>query len=67
VYEFLKHIGFDGVHQVGESATTSISTLRASLTMLKKRQGQAIPLFFSYAKQARKTNLKAVQLRFLGL
>jgi hypothetical protein len=78
----MKYIGFDGIHapmhpafahksihaqnQMNESATASISALRARLTMLKKWQGQAIPLFFSYDKQARKTNLKAVQLQFLG-
>ena len=62
----MKQIGFDEIHQMGESATASISALRARLTMLKKRQGLAIPLFFSTAKRARKTNLKAVQLRFLG-
>jgi hypothetical protein len=66
VYEFLKHIGLDVMHQMGESATARISALRARLTMLKKRQGLAIPLFFSYVKRARKTNLKAVQLRFPG-
>jgi predicted transcriptional regulator len=64
--EFLKHIGSYDIHQMGESATACISALRARLTMLKKRQGQAIPLFFSYVKQTRKTKLKAAQLRFLG-
>jgi hypothetical protein len=59
-------MGFDEIHQMGESATACISALRARLTMLKKRQGLAIPLFFCYVKQARKTNLKAAQLRFLG-
>ena len=62
----MKQFGFDDIHQAGENATVSISALRARLTMLKKRQGLAIPLFFSYAKRARKTNLKTVQLRFLG-
>jgi hypothetical protein len=66
VYEFLKQIGFDENQQMGESATTCISALRARLTMLKKRQGLAIPLFFSYLKRSRETNLKAGQLRFPG-
>jgi hypothetical protein len=52
---------------MGESATACISALRARLTMLKKQQGLAIPLFFRDLKRARKTDLKAVQLRFLGL
>ena len=35
----MKPIGFDEIQQMGESATASISALRARLTMLKKRQG----------------------------
>ena len=62
----MKPIGFDEIHQMSESATASISALRARLTVLKKRQGLAIPLFFSTVKQVRKTNLKTVQLRFPG-
>ena len=61
----MKHIDIDEIHQMGESATASISALHARLTMKKKWQGP-VPLFFSYAKRARKTNLKAVQLRFPG-
>jgi hypothetical protein len=66
VYEFLKHIGSDEIHQMGESATASIAALRTRLTMLKKRQGLAISLFFSMVKRTHKTNLNAVQLRFPG-
>jgi hypothetical protein len=62
----MKQFGFDEINQMGENATSSISALRARLTMLKKWQGLAIPLFFIYVKQARKTNLKAAQLRFPG-
>ncbi|MFT5503033.1 MAG: hypothetical protein ACI845_000385 [Gammaproteobacteria bacterium] len=62
----MKHIGLDEIHRMGESATAAISALRARLSMLKKRLGLAIPLFFSYVKRARKTNLKAIQLRFPG-
>ena len=62
----MKQFGFDEIQQMGESATASTSALRARLTMLKKRQGLAIALFFSDVKRARKTNLKAVQLRFPG-
>jgi hypothetical protein len=62
----MKHIGLDEIHQMVENATASISALPARLTMLKKRQGLAISLFFSYVKRTGKTNLKTVQLRFPG-
>ena len=51
---------------MSESATAFMLALCARLAMLKKQQGHAIALFFSYARHTHKTNLKAAQLGLLG-
>jgi hypothetical protein len=66
VYEFMKHIGFEEICQMGGITTAFILALSARLTMLKQQQGHASALFFSYARRTDKSNLKAVQLWFLG-
>ena len=67
VHDYIENIDYTVVHRMGESATAPISALSIRLAMLKKHQGLAIALFFSYAKRMGKTNLYAVQLRILGL
>ncbi|MBT3203013.1 MAG: hypothetical protein HOB14_00955 [Gammaproteobacteria bacterium] len=63
IHDYIENIDFIVIHPMGESATAPISALPIRLAMLKKHQGLAIALFFSYAKQMGKTNLYAVQLR----
>ena len=66
MYDFIENIVCTAVHRMSEYATAPILVLPIRLTMLKKYQGLAIALFFSYVKRTGKTNLNAVQLRILG-
>ncbi len=65
-YDYFENIDSITIHRMGENATAPISALPVRLAMLKKQQGLAIALFFSYAKQTGKTNLHAAQLWIPG-
>ena len=66
MHDYIEKTDYTVVHRMGERATAHISALPVCLAMLKKHQGLAIALFFSYAKQTGKTNQYAAQLRIPG-
>ena len=66
VHDYIENIDCTAYRLMGEIATAPISAFLVRQAMLKKYQGLAIALFFSYTKRTGKTILYTVQLRIPG-